>query len=317
MNKTLVVLAAWMPDAIRTRLVAEFPECEFVVPAAPAALDRWLTQAVVLYGLPTAQQVETAAALRWLQLASAGVAPAMCSVALRRGLTVTNLAGLYGTSIAQHALGMLLMLARNLHVALRNQTQRRWDRDVARTMLDLHGKTLAVIGLGNIGRELARLAQALGMRVIGCRRTDQATSDVDQVFPCAELRSMLAEADVVTVAAPLTPATEGMLGAAEFAAMKHGVIYINVSRGGIAQENALLGALASGQVAAAGLDVFAVEPLPANHPLWDLPQVLVSPHYSGETINNSILPAERFARNLHAWSTGGKLEGVVNLEYGY
>jgi phosphoglycerate dehydrogenase-like enzyme len=317
MNKLLVALAAWMPEGVAPRLAAEFPECDFLDAREPAALERGLSQAVILYGLPSGEQLEQASALRWLQLISAGVPPALCPIARPRGLTITNLAGLYGTSIAQHALGMMLMLARNLHVVLRNQQKRRWDREVARAMTNLHGRTLAVVGLGNIGREIARLGRALGMRVIGCRRTDRPTPGVDRVFPCTELRAMLAEADYVVVAAPLTAATEGLLGAAEFAAMKRGGIYVNVSRGGIAQERALLDALASGQVVAAGLDVYAMEPLAPDHPFWDLPQVIVSPHYSGETINNSALPAERFARNLHAWLSGRALEGVVNLDQGY
>jgi phosphoglycerate dehydrogenase-like enzyme len=128
---------------------------------------------------------------------------------------------------------------------------------------------------------------------------------------------MLAEAAYVAVAAPLTRHTEGMLGPAEFQAMKPGAFYINVSRGGIAQEAALLEALQSGRLAGAGLDVLATEPLAPDHPLWVMPQVIISPHCSGETINQSALPAERFARNLWAWRAGQELEGLVDLEWGY
>jgi phosphoglycerate dehydrogenase-like enzyme len=184
-------------------------------------------------------------------------------------------------------------------------------------MSDLHGRTLAVIGLGNIGQNISRLARAFGMRVIGCRRTDRPTPFVDQVFPCAELCRMVAEADYVAVAAPLIAQTTGLLGPAEFAAMKPGARYINVSRGAVAQEEALLEALRSGQVAAAGLDVYAVEPLPPEHPLWAMPNVVISPHYSGDAVNLSAQPAERFARNLRAWTEGRELEGRVNLEWGY
>jgi phosphoglycerate dehydrogenase-like enzyme len=184
-------------------------------------------------------------------------------------------------------------------------------------MFDLQGRTLAVLGLGSIGRAIARLARAYGMRVLGCRRTDRPCPDVDRLYRVAELCAMLAEADAVAVAAPMTRHTRGMLGPAEFAAMKRGVIYVNVSRGGVAQEQAFLDALRSGQVAAAGLDVFADEPLAEDHPLWDMPQVVITPHTSGETVNNSVRPAERFARNLHSWLGGEKLEGVVDLEWGY
>src|SRR5262249_27254678 len=164
-----------------------------------------------------------------------------------------------------------IVLARNLHVVLRNQQQRLWERNVAQTMSDLHGKTLGIVGLGNIGQNIARLARAFGMRVIGCRRTDRPTPLVDRVYPLKELHAMLAEADFVAVVAHLTRHTEGMLGDAEFRAMKRGVIYINVSRGGVAQEKALLGALHAGHVAAAGLDVYVNEPLPPDHPPPSIP----------------------------------------------
>jgi phosphoglycerate dehydrogenase-like enzyme len=133
----------------------------------------------------------------------------------------------------------------------------------------------------------------------------------------ADLHVMLAEADHLAVAAPLTAHTEGMLGPAEFDALRPGTVYINISRGAIAQEAALLDGLRSGKVAAAGLDVFATEPLPADHPFWSMPQVLVSPHYSGETVNQSAEPAARFERNLAAWTTGRELEGLVDLHWGY
>src|SRR5262249_33901171 len=164
---------------------------------------------------------------------------------------------------------------------------------------------------------IARLARAYGMRVLGCRRRPRPAPFVDRVYPLNDLHALLAVADVVAVAAPLTAHTEGMLGPAEFRAMKRAVLYINIARGAVAQEAALLEALQTGQVAGAGLDAYAVEPLPANHPFWALPQVVVSPHYSGETVNNSALPAERFARNLRAWLAGRDLEGVVDLEWGY
>jgi phosphoglycerate dehydrogenase-like enzyme len=316
-HKPSVVILAWLPDGVLPRLQAEFTDFDFIDAREPAGLDRSLHDAVITYGLPPVKRLGDAPGLRWIQLISAGVPQDLCPAACERGITVTNLAGIYGPSIAEHALGMMIVLARNLQVALRNQRQGRWDRDVARTMTDLHGKTLAVIGLGNIGRSIARLGRACGMQVIGCRRTDRPVPEVDRVYPCADRRAMLAEADFVAVAAPLTAQTEGMLGPADFAAMKRGAIYVNVSRGSIAQEAALLDALRSGQVAAAGLDVFAVEPLADGHPFWTMPNVLVSPHYSGETVNNSALPSERFARNLRAWAAGREPEGVVNLECGY
>jgi phosphoglycerate dehydrogenase-like enzyme len=316
-GKSQVLILAWTPEGTLDRLAGDFPPCDFVDARDPAVFDAHWSRATVALGLPAVSRLGEAPGLRWIQLLAAGVPPELCGPARERGIFVTNLAGLYGPTIAEHALTLMTLLARNLYVALRNQQERKWDRDVARTMSDLHGRTLALVGLGNIGRGIARLARAYGMRVLGCRRTARPTPFVDRVYPLNELHALLAEADYVAVAAPLTARSEGMLGLDEFRAMKRGVVYVNVSRGGVAREDALLEALRSGHVAAAGLDVFAVEPLPPDHPFWTMPQVIVSPHYSGETVNNSSLPAERFARNLRAWIDGRPMEGVVNLEHGY
>jgi phosphoglycerate dehydrogenase-like enzyme len=317
MSKPQVLVLAWLPDGALAQLAQAFPECDLHDGRDPAAFERHWSTATVTYGLPPLPRLAEAPGLRWIQLISAGVPQELCPPARARGLTVTNLAGLYGPSIAEHTLALMTVLARNLHVALRQQQARQWDRGVAETMTDLHGRTLALVGAGNIGQNVARLARVYGMRVLACRRTDRPTPFVDRVYPLRELHALLAEGDFVAVAAPLTAQTEGMLGPAEFGAMKRGAFYVNVSRGAVAQEAALLEALRSGQLAGAGLDVFAVEPLPPEHPFWSMPQVLVSPHYSGETVNNSALPMERFARNLRSWLLGRPLEGVVDLEWGY
>lgn len=315
--KQTIAIVAWMPEAMRARLASEFPEYEFRDALQPADLDEHLQSASIVYGLPPLSRLQAAKNLRWIQLTSAGVPQELCPEASRQQLEITCLSGLYGPSIAEHALGMMLMLARNLHVVIRQQQAQQWNRELAKSMADLHGRTLAVVGVGNIGQHIARLARALGMRVLGCRRRDRPTPDVDRWYPRSELHEMLADADHVAVAAPLTAATDGMLGSREFSALKSGAFYINVSRGAVAQEAALLAALRSGRLAGAGLDAYAMEPLPADHPFWTMPQVIVSPHYSGETINNSSLPAERFLRNLRSWRDQKPREGVVDLEHGY
>jgi phosphoglycerate dehydrogenase-like enzyme len=316
-KRPLVLILAWLPDGVPSRLASDFPQVEFLDARDPAVLDRHLGRAAVTYGLPPVARLGEAQNLRWIQLISAGVPQELCPPARQAGITVTNLAGLYGNSIAEHALALMVMLARNLHTVIRNQQGRKWDHDVSLTMSDLQGRTLAVVGLGNIGLGIARLARAFGMRVLGCRRTDKPAPGVDRVYARKNLHEMLGEADYVAVAAPLTAHTEGMLGPKEFEAIKRGAVYINVSRGSVAQEKALIEALKSGQVAAAGMDVFAAEPLPSDHPFWAMPQVIISPHYSGETINYSGRPAERFARNLRSWVNHADLEGIVDLEWGY
>jgi phosphoglycerate dehydrogenase-like enzyme len=317
MSAHRVLLLAWLPDEMLPVFRREFPSCEFIDGRDPAVAQQQLLTATVVYGPPPLHRLAQATGLRWVQLNSAGVPQDLCHEARRRGIVVSNLAGLYGPSIAEHAFALVLLLTRHLHTALRNQTRNCWDRDIARGMSDMRGRTLALIGLGNIGQAVARIGRAFGMRIVGCRRIERPCPGVDQVYPGSALHAMLAEADYLVVALPLTAHTEGLLGPAEFRAMKLGTIYVNVSRGAVAQEAALLAALADGQVAGAGLDVFATEPLPPDHPFWTMPQVLISPHYSGEVVNQSSLPAERFRRNLHAWLAGRELEGTVNLEWGY
>jgi phosphoglycerate dehydrogenase-like enzyme len=295
----------------------EFPTCEFIDARDRKVLEARLPDAEIVYGLPPVPLLGQATKLRWLQLASAGVPHDLCAALQRTPVVVTNLAGLYGPTIAEHALCLMLMLARKLPIAQRQQSERRWDRELSRSMADLRGKTAAIVGAGNIGQHTARLCRAFGMRVVACRRTPQDTPFVDQLYPREELKVMLREADHVVVTAPLTKETEGMLGAAEFAEMKQGAYYVNVSRGGVAQEPALLEALSSGRLAGAGLDVFAVEPLPAEHPFWSMPQVIITPHYSGETVNQSAQPGEHFVRNLHCYLAGQPVGRRVHLETGY
>jgi D-2-hydroxyacid dehydrogenase (NADP+) len=318
MNSPTVVVLAWLPDGVFERLQRDHANFEWRDARTPDGLTKHLPEATITYGLPPMERLAEMPRLRWVQLISAGVPPELCVAARQRGITVTNLAGLYGPSIAEHALGLMILLTKNFHTAMRNQIREVWDRGVGDGIGVLHGKTLAVVGLGDIGRNVARLGRAFGMRVAGCRRRPELPApEADRVYPVAQLRDMLVEADFVVVTTPLIASTEGMLGSGEFAAMKRGAIYVNVSRGPVAREEALLDALRSGQLAAAGLDVFTTEPLPAGHPFWQMPQVVVIPHIAGEAVNQSARPAARFHRNLAAWRMKKPLEGLVDLEWGY
>jgi phosphoglycerate dehydrogenase-like enzyme len=308
-----VLVCHWLPGGELERWQRAFPDITFLDANTPDALVR----ADIVYGLPDLARLGETTQLRWIQLASAGVPAALCPIAREQQICVTNLAGLYGPTIAEHAIAMLLAINRNLHVAHRNQALQKWDRTVADTMRDLFGNTLAIVGLGNIGINIARLARAFGMRVIGCKRTAAPCLHVDRVFPNTELRAMFAEADHVAIAAPLTAQTEGMVRLDALQALKPRSILVNVSRGPIVQEKALIEVLSNGPLGGAGLDVFAVEPLAPEHPLWTMPNVLVSPHYSGETVNTGPLPAQRFIRNLRAFLREEMQEGLVNLDEGY
>ncbi len=318
MNRPTVVVLAWLPDGLFEQLQRDHADLDWRDARTPDGLNKHLREATITYGLPPVERLADMPGLRWVQLISAGVPPELCVAARQRGITVTNLAGLYGPSIAEHAFGLLILLTKNFHTAVRNQLREVWDRGVGDRIGVLYGKTLAVVGLGDIGRNVARLGRAFGMRVIGCRRRPELPApEADRVYPVTQLRDMLTEADFVVVAMPLIASTEGLLGPGEFAVMKRGAIYVNVSRGPVAREEALVEALRSGQLAAAGLDVFTTEPLPAGHPFWKMPQVVVIPHIAGEAINQSDRPAARFHRNLAAWQMKRPLEGLVDLEWGY
>lgn len=317
MTKSKVLLLDQIEDDTPAQLAAQFSDYEFLDARAESVREEHLKDAAILYGFPPIKRLHEAKKLRWIQLLSAGVPRSLCPIAKAQNITVTNLAGLYGPSIAEHTLTLMSLLCRNLHLALRHQQARKWDQTIAKTMTDLAGKTVAIVGMGNIGQAIGRLAQNYGMRVVGCRRTMQQTPFVDRLYPVQELHALLAEGDFVVVAAPLTSETTAALGAKEFALMKRGAFFINISRGKVTDEDALLKALQSGHLAGAGLDVFAAEPLPEDHPFWTMPQVVISPHYSGDSVNNSTLPLERFMRNLRAWRENKPLEGLVDLDRGY
>ncbi|HZZ23854.1 MAG TPA: NAD(P)-dependent oxidoreductase, partial [Roseiarcus sp.] len=205
----------------------------------------------------------------------------------KRGVRLANAQGVNERAVAEHAIALILALTRQLHLARDNQREALWRGmigDRARREQELGGKTLVVIGLGRIGTRLARLARAFDMRVIGVRRTARPAPDAaDEVVAQADLARALGEADIVALTCPLTPETQGLIGAAALAALKPGALLVNVARGKVVDEAALLAALADGRVGAAALDCFHEEPLPRESPFWALPNLLITPHAAGET----------------------------------
>ena len=223
--------------------------------------------------------------LRFVQSFSAGVDQYDKALFAERGVRLANAQGVNERAVAEHAIALILALTRQLHLARDNEKGRQWRGMIGDRALreqELGGKTLAIVGLGRIGMRLATLARAFDMRVIGVRRTARPEPTIaDEVV--ADLAHALARADVVALTCPLTPETEGLIGAAALAALKPGALLINVARGKVVDESALIAALASGRVRAAALDCFIEEPLPAHSPFWALPNVLITPHAAGET----------------------------------
>lgn len=225
--------------------------------------------------------------LKFIQSISAGTDQYDRALLRDRGIRLASAAGVNALAVAEHAMALMLALARRLPEARDHQQAKRWRgmiSEIAAREDELGDKTLLIVGLGRIGARLARLAKAFDMRVIATRRdATQGAEGVDAVFGHGRLHELLPEADVVALTCPLTPETEGLIDAAALAAMKPTAHLINVARGRVVDETALIEALRQRRIAAAGLDVTHEEPLPATSPLWAMPQVLITPHTAGET----------------------------------
>lgn len=249
----------------------------------------------------------TSKRVRWFHTFSAGVDNPFFRGLLDRGIRLTTSAGAHAVPIAQTVMLYLLALSRNLPAWLNAQARRSWEpRDIG----DLQGRLLGVVGLGPIGLEVARLGQAFHMQVIGLRRTPRGDEPCE-TWPLARLPELLPRVDCLVVALPLNDDTRGLLDAAALSRIKPGAILVNIARGEIVDEAALVRALESGHLAGAGLDVFEREPLPEESALWGLPNVIVTPHSSGSNPGNSERANQIFLENLARYAQGRELLNEV------
>jgi D-2-hydroxyacid dehydrogenase (NADP+) len=259
--------------------------------------------------------VRHASRLRWIQSTGAGVDRLLFPEVTSSEIILTTSSGIH-TGVVEHVFAVMLAFTRRLHLALRDQLQRKWDR--SRTSGDeLRGKTLGILGLGTIGAEIAHNAQVFGMRVIGMRRTAGPVPGVDLVVGSDGLSTVLRESDVVVVALPLTPQTHGLIGEDAFRTMKRSALFINIGRGPIVQEQALVAALRDDRIAGAALDVFEREPLPADSPLYGFENIIITPHVSGTSPAYMDRAVPLFCENLRRYLQGERLQNVVDKELGY
>lgn len=284
-------------------------------------LDKELADADGVVGSLTREQFLAAKKLKWMQATSAGVENFLTAIPELKTspVTLTNMKIVQGVEIADHALALLLALTRRLDVAVKDRETETW-RSLQNygPPLELHGKTAVVIGVGGIGTQIAIRAKAFGMTVIGVDPKDLPyTPFLDRTVWPDRLDSVLPEADVVFISAPHTPATDRMIQAPQFAKMKKGVLFIAVSRGKIYDNNALVDALKSGHVAAAGLDVTETEPLPKGHPLWKTGRVIITPHIAGRSDGEGARYFELYKDNLVRFSKGEPMRHVVDKDKGY
>ena len=293
--------------------------------AAGDAFARALPEADVVVAQDLSDdQLAQAGRLRWLSSVAAGLDEIVTPALLARGVAITSASGVHGPNIAEHVLAMILMFTRGMPRLLRAQLARRWERDLKSRSDgpgELTGKTLLIIGLGRIGEAIATRARPFGVRIIAVKHDTSSRHDagvaVDELLPMDALDEALGRADHVCVAVPLTRDTRHLMNARRLARLRAGAFIYNVSRGAVIDEAALVEALRAGKLAGAGLDVFEEEPLPVTSPLWDLENVIVTPHVSGATPLYYQRTAAIFADNLERFLSGRPLANRFDPARGY
>jgi phosphoglycerate dehydrogenase-like enzyme len=311
-----------LPTADVRRVTDALPDDDVVDGRDPAALDAALGDADVLVTtVLTAAQFSRATRLRWLHTTAVGVGGVLSPTLAASDVVLTNARGVYSEVIAEHAVALALALRRSLPVVVTRQAERTWAQEelVDRRVPRLSGSHLLVVGLGAIGSRVAALGHGLGMRVTGVRRRlDQPVpAGVGEVLPRERLQEGLSTADVVVLAVPRTDATRHLIGAAEFAVMRPSAVLVNVARGRLIEEAALIAALESRQFAGAALDAFLREPLSPDSPLWDVPNLLISPHMAAFDGDLWTPAVDLFLNNLERFRAGETLVNVVDKSRGY
>ncbi len=303
------VLEPQLPDGIQAVWVS--PDGTFDgAPDGALAYFRWWTDQ------PHLERVlATAPTIRWMHTPSAGVDHVLTPTVIARDISLTNSAGVHAIPIAEFVFGFMLAHAKQLATYRVAQAESRW---VERLSLgELYESTLLIIGIGGIGQAIAERAAAFGMRVYGSRRAPRPMAGVERVVGGAAWRELLPAADYVVLATPLTPETRGVIDAAAFAAMKPTAYLINIARGAVIDEPALVAAMRAGQIAGAALDTFEEEPLPAASPLWTLPNVTITPHTTASSPRMRERQIGLFLENLARLRDGQPLLNVVDKSAGY
>ncbi len=254
--------------------------------------------------------------VKWVYTPSAGIDHLDLEMMRERGITLTNAAGAHAIPIAEFVMMFILTHMKQSRI-LMNYAREDYEATEQTKLEELDGKTMAIVGLGSIGQETAKRAKAFGMRVIGSRRRPQPTKYVDVVVSDDEWHKLLPDADVIVIATPLTDITRGMVDATAFAKMKPSAYIVNVARGQVINTEDLIVALCENRIAGAGLDVLPEEPLPAEHPLWDAPNVWITPHISYSSPKTRGRMMDLFITNLERYMHGQKLLNIVNFDEGY
>jgi D-2-hydroxyacid dehydrogenase (NADP+) len=329
MASNALLLLVGVPENYRlggpafTRLLEAHPRVQVRIVHDQAEFARLVTQADAVIGSRPYLKLSAAIAkpgarLRWVQTTTAGIDQAVPPDLLAaEHVMITCIKGPPGPLMAEHAVLLMLALSRNLPAYLKNQHEHIWRRE-GQDWLPLHGRTIAILGVGSAGGNLARVCKiGFGMTVSGMTRTPREIAHVDRVFGESALLSVLPEADFVVLCLPHTPQTRHIINAAAFNAMKPTACLINVSRGALIDEDALIAAMRSGRIAGAGLDVTSADPIPRESPLWDLPNTILTPHIATESVKLSDAVVDFWCENLRRFAENQPLLGVVDRQAGY
>ena len=286
----------------------------------------------IVFGFWEPFDLKRAPNLRWVQVESAGVNQLQNTPLWHSDITITSANGVHAVQIPEHVMAVLLSYSRRLPHFQRLQEQARWGKHGDVMTLEVRGSTIGVVGYGAIGREVARLAATFGMRVLATKRIDSSpkfegwtpngTGDLDgsipaQYYPLDELKELLGQSDFVVLSLPMTDDTRHIIGAAELAAMRPEALLINIGRGALVDQAALIDALRDKHIGGAALDVTDPEPLPPDSPLWSMDNVMITPHVSGNSPNYNERSTELFAENLRRYLAGESLLNEVQRDLGY
>lgn len=312
------MLTVWMSGQVTESQLAQIraavPDGDVRHFGSQAELEARIEEAEVVAGNLSPAALARAKKLRWVQSWAAGPDALMYPEMIASPIVCTSCKGNGAIPLAEHAIMLMLMLNRDMPRWQRAQAEHRWEH---RPHGELNGLTCGIIGLGYSGQDLALKCKAFHMRVLGIRRTPTPTPHVDELFPLDRLHEMLPRCDFVVVTAPRTPDSIGLLGEAEFRAMKPTAYYICYSRGGIADDAALLRAIREGWIAGGGLDAHDQEPLPPDSPFWDLPNTLVTPHNGASTPQTRQRGIDIFVENLRRYQAGEELINLIDKQKGY
>jgi D-2-hydroxyacid dehydrogenase (NADP+) len=328
--------AAWvMPRAFVERIRGDFPHHAFLEAWDIETIRRLLPEADAAFTPYVDRDIfPSLSRLRWIQSPAVGVGSLLFPEMIASAVTLTSARGIRARAMAEHVLGMSIALSRQFHVALRHQAKHEWVQDLLEgggqsAIRTLKGARIGIVGLGAIGTEVARLAAGFGLRVSAIRKQVKpapagggAVDPVDvvdaaELLPPERLPELLAKCDIVLLAAPLTPETRHLIGAREVGQMKRGAFLINVGRGKLVVDEAIVEGLRSGQLGGAALDVFTHEPLGPESPYWDLPNVIITPHTSGAMQDYWTPLVALFSDNLRRFEKGRPLLNVVDKTAGY